>query len=67
MVEGRSSHLMSKTLSRLKGFLRCPSGATAIEYALIAGGVSIVIVGAVALLGDAVTNLFNSVVAALGG
>jgi pilus assembly protein Flp/PilA len=58
---------MNKTLSRMHGFLRCSSGATAIEYALIAVGISIVIVGAVALLGDAVTNLFNSVVAALGG
>lgn len=41
------------------------SGATAIEYALIASPISIVIVTAVALVGGAVQNLFNSVATAL--
>lgn len=40
------------------------SGATAIEYALIAGMVSIVIVGAVTNVGSQVSNLFGRVVAA---
>ncbi len=42
------------------------SGATAIEYALIAGGISIVIIVAVGLIGSSLSDIFGSVVAALG-
>ena len=40
--------------------LRNESGATAIEYALIASLVSIAIVAAVTLLGDQLTELFEN-------
>jgi pilus assembly protein Flp/PilA len=46
-------------------FLRDEQGATAIEYALIASGVSIVIMGAVVALGGTVTGMFQSVATAL--
>jgi len=36
-------------------------GATAIEYALIAGGISIVIVAAVNLVGTSLNGTFNGV------
>ncbi len=39
-------------------FTRDQSGATAIEYALIAGGVSIAIITGVKLLGATVMNTF---------
>jgi pilus assembly protein Flp/PilA len=42
-------------------FLADQSGATAIEYAVIAGGLSIVIVTAVNGLGTAVTAKFTAV------
>ena len=42
-------------------FARNDSGATAIEYALIASGVSIVIVATVTGLGSNVKTLFTSV------
>lgn len=45
----------------LKTFLRSGSGATAIEYALIAGGISILIVASVALIGTSVSGTFTSV------
>ena len=41
------------------------SGATAIEYGLIAAGIAIVILGAVQALGTKVTGLFISVLTAL--
>ena len=41
------------------------AGVTAIEYALIASGISIVIAGAVAVLGGDVQGLFSSVSTAL--
>jgi pilus assembly protein Flp/PilA len=45
----------------LRNFLKDTSGATAIEYALIAAGISVVIVNAVNALGVKVTGLFTKV------
>ena len=45
----------------LKSFLKDESGATAIEYGLIAALVSVVIITAVATLGDNLTNTFTSI------
>jgi pilus assembly protein Flp/PilA len=52
-------------LARIKSFLTNENGATAIEYALIAGGLSVVIVTAVNGLGTKVTSLFTSVSSAM--
>ena len=46
---------------RCRRFWPDKSGATSIEYALIAGGISIVIVAAVAVLGDSVGLTFNNI------
>ncbi len=42
-------------------FIRDQSGATAIEYALIAGSIGIVIVASVASVGDELVNIFTAV------
>lgn len=42
-------------------------GATAVEYALIAGLIAVVIVGATQALGTNIVNLFQSIVDALPG
>ncbi|MBN8986793.1 MAG: Flp family type IVb pilin [Rhizobiales bacterium] len=49
----------------LKNFLRDESGATAIEYALIACGISIVILAAVNGVGTAVNAKFDAVSTAI--
>ena len=49
----------------LKKFLRDESGATAIEYGLIAAGISVAIIAAVQGLGTKLTSTFNAVNAAL--
>jgi pilus assembly protein Flp/PilA len=50
----------------LNRFLADDSGATAIEYAMIASGVSVAIVGAVWNLGTAIqTTLYDKIAAAL--
>lgn len=41
-------------------WLRNQAGATAIEYALIGGGIALAIVGALFLVGDDLEGLFNS-------
>jgi pilus assembly protein Flp/PilA len=46
-------------------FLRDESGSTAIEYALVASGVSIVIAGTVTTVGTTVKNFYVSVADAL--
>ena len=45
----------------LRRFFADESGATSIEYALIAGGISIVIITAVQAIGTSLNNSFTSV------
>ncbi len=52
-------------MSKAVAFLKNESGATAIEYALIAGGLSIVILAAVNNIGTILNTTFASVSTAL--
>jgi pilus assembly protein Flp/PilA len=52
-------------MNLLKSFLRDQSGATAIEYAMIASGVAVAIVGGVNNLGSGVKSMWTSVNTAL--
>jgi len=54
-------------MQMLKKFLRDESGATAIEYGLIAALISVVIITAVTTVGGNLQTTFNSVGTALGG
>lgn len=44
-----------------KKFMEDESGATAIEYGLIAAGIAVAIIGAVNALGTSLSGLFNNV------
>ena len=55
---------MSRFISR---FLKNESGATAIEYGLIAALISVVIIGAVTTVGTNLTTTFTKVGTALAG
>jgi len=57
-----SSRAIRRSLHR---FVNDARGATSIEYALIAAGISVAIVGIVGGLGSNVTNMFSSVSTAL--
>ncbi len=52
--------LYVSTVEKLQAF-KDESGATAIEYGLIAAGIAVAIIVAVGLLGDELALLFNSV------
>lgn len=52
---------MQLSVKRLARFLKDEKGATAIEYALLASGIFLVIVTAVQLLGSGVQDLYQSV------
>jgi pilus assembly protein Flp/PilA len=55
----------AKQMSKVLKFFRDERGATAIEYGLIAAGISVVIIGAVQLVGTNLKATFNSVAAAV--
>lgn len=55
---------MTTLLSR---FTKDESGATAIEYGLIAALIAVVIIGGVTLVGTSLSDTFNSLATALGG
>ena len=52
--------LYSSAVEKLQA-LKDESGATAIEYGLIAAGIAVAIIVAVGLLGDELAILFNSI------
>ena len=53
-------------MKTLKRFVKCQAGATAIEYGLIAALISVVIIGAVTLVGTNVSATFQKVAGKLG-
>ncbi len=52
-------------LAHVSKLMRDESGATAIEYGLIAALISVVIIGALTLVGNDLTGVFNNVANAL--
>jgi pilus assembly protein Flp/PilA len=54
-------------MNAFKRFLQDESGATAIEYGLIAAGLSVAIITAVQATGGALFDTFNEVTTNLGG
>ncbi|AMN45107.1 Flp family type IVb pilin [Rhodoplanes sp. Z2-YC6860] len=53
--------------SKASRFVRDDEGATAIEYGLIAAGISVVIISAVTGVGSKLVTTFTSIQGALGG
>lgn len=51
----------------LARFAKDESGATAIEYALIAAGIAVAIIATVNSVGQAIVTKFNEIKTALGG
>ena len=54
MLPGRRMHLIIK-------FLKGESGATAIEYSLIAAGIALAVIAVVNRLGTAIHNSFSTI------
>lgn len=48
-------------MKKFASFIKDESGATAIEYALLAGLIGVAIIGAATTLGTDVSNLFTTV------
>ena len=54
-------------MNLFKKFIADDSGATAIEYGLIAALVAVVVIGALALLGDQLSGTFQEICQSIGG
>ena len=54
-------------MSKIVAFLKNESGATAIEYGLIAAGISVAIIGVVNTLGSKLNTTFSSISNSLSG
>lgn len=52
-------------MRRLGEILRCPKGATAIEYALVASLISIAAIAAMSNLGSRINSMYNNVSSAM--
>lgn len=59
--------MLIKLLALKNAYLSNESGATAIEYALIAAGVGLAIIAGVFAFGDALQGLFDTLAGALDG
>jgi len=53
--------MTQKITKFFKGFAKDESGATAIEYGLIAALVAVVLIAALTLVGNDLANMFNNV------
>lgn len=51
---------------KISSFLKREDGATAIEYAIIAGLIAIAIIGGATLLGESISDLFENIATKLG-
>jgi len=53
--------MITKILAKIQGYVMSDEGATAIEYGLIAGGISLAIVAAVFAFGDDLQTVFSTI------
>lgn len=59
MIESKEKQFMGSNVTSFKKFLKSEQGATAIEYALIATGISLAIVVVVFAFGEQIAELYN--------
>lgn len=57
--------MLTKIIARVQAYIQSEDGATAIEYGLIAGGISLAIMAAVFLAGGSLSAMFGSISTAL--
>lgn len=57
--------MFTKIIAKVQAYIASKDGATAIEYGLIAGGISLAIVAAVFAFGDDLESLFNTIGSAM--
>lgn len=56
---------MLKIYTKVQAYLNDESGATAVEYALIVGGIAVVIIGAIQAFGGGLSTFFSGLITKL--
>jgi pilus assembly protein Flp/PilA len=59
-LEKETFDMLKKLMAFREAYLRDESGATAIEYGMIAAGIAVVVVGLIAVFGPAMEESFTS-------
>jgi pilus assembly protein Flp/PilA len=59
-VDGRVNHPLNNGVKLFARLARDESGATAVEYSLILGGIAAAIIVMIYVFGDRVSNLYNN-------
>jgi pilus assembly protein Flp/PilA len=59
-VDGHAFTKLNKDVKRFARLARDDSGATAVEYSLILGGIAAAIIVMIYVFGDKVNNLYNN-------
>ena len=54
-------------MNALRNFVKDESGASAVEYGLLVALISVVIIGAVTMLGKSISTMFTGVASTIGG
>ncbi len=54
-------------MNALRNFVKDESGASAVEYGLLVALISVVIIGAVTLLGQSISGMFTGVATTISG
>ena len=57
---------MLKMMTNIQARLNSEKGATAVEYALIVGGIAVAVLGAIQLFGGGLSAFFSGLVTKLG-
>ena len=60
-LAGEQSESQEQSMNIFKRFAKDESGATAIEYGMIAGLISVVIIGTITTLGTSLNKKFNAI------
>ena len=53
-------------MNALRNFVKDESGASAVEYGLLVALISVVIIGAVTMLGQSISTMFTGVASTIG-
>lgn len=56
---------MNKLIAKIQAYVQSQEGATAIEYGLIAGGISLLIVAGVFTFGEELGSVFDSLASSM--
>ncbi|WP_213297079.1 Flp family type IVb pilin [Paraburkholderia sacchari] len=56
---------MQRIIAQVKGFVRDEEGITALEYGILAGLITVLLIASIATIGSVLQNVFSDIAAAV--